>query len=40
MVEEQDFRSYVEATETFWDEMPERAYSNVDSIILAFREKK
>ncbi|MFB6468671.1 hypothetical protein ACE38V_18060 [Cytobacillus sp. Hz8] len=40
MVEEQDFRSYVEATETFWDEMPERAYSNVDAIISAFSKKK
>lgn len=40
MVEEQDFRSYVEATETFWDEMPERAYSNVDFIISAFSKKK
>nr|WP_259548270.1 hypothetical protein [Heyndrickxia oleronia] len=40
MVEEQDFRSYVEATETFWDEMPERAYSNVDFIISSFSKKK
>lgn len=40
MVEEQDFRSYVGATETFWDEMPERAYSNVDSIISAFNKKR
>lgn len=40
MVAEQDFRSYVEATETFWDEMPERVYSNVDSIISAFSKKK
>ncbi|PLR70325.1 hypothetical protein [Bacillus sp. UMB0728] len=40
MVAEQDFRSYVEATETFWDEMPERAYSNVDSIISAFNKKR
>lgn len=40
MVEEQDFRSYLEATETFWGEMPERAYSNVDSIILALSKKK
>ncbi|MDH4620187.1 hypothetical protein [Brevibacillus sp. AY1] len=40
MVEEQDFRSYVEVTKMFWDEMPERAYSNVDSIITAFSKKK
>jgi len=40
MVEEQDFRSYLEATKMFWDEMPERAYSNVDSIITAFSKKK
>ncbi|MGQ4666674.1 hypothetical protein ACUIJN_12725 [Metabacillus halosaccharovorans] len=40
MVEEQDFRSYIEATKMFWDEMPERAYSNVDSIITAFSKKK
>lgn len=40
MVEEQDFRSYVEATDTFWDEMPERAYSDIDSIITAFNNKQ
>jgi len=40
MVEEQDFRIYVEATEAFWDEMPERAYSNTDSIISEFSKKK
>ena len=40
MVEEKDFRCYMELTEAFWDEMPERAYSNTDSIILAFNKKK
>lgn len=33
MVKEQDFRSYIVATELFWDEMPERAFSDVNSII-------
>lgn len=32
-VKEQDFLDYVEATQSFWDEMPERAFSDVDTIM-------
>lgn len=32
-VKESDLFEYVNATKDFWDEMPERAYSNTDSII-------
>jgi hypothetical protein len=40
MVEEQDFENYVETTKMFWSEMPECAYSDVNSIITALNKKK
>lgn len=39
MVKEQDFESYVRATEMFWDEMPERAFSNVNTLISVLNKK-
>lgn len=38
-VKESDLFSYLKATKSFWDEMPERAYSDVETIIKAFEEK-
>lgn len=39
-VNESDLRNYVKATKDFWDEMPERAYSDADTIIEEFKNKK
>jgi hypothetical protein len=39
-VEEQDFKNYVETTKMFWNEMPESAYSDVNSIITALNNKE
>lgn len=35
-VKESDLHDYIAATRQFWDEMPERAWSDVDTIIKAF----
>ncbi|MGO4185286.1 hypothetical protein AB4Z17_29380 [Paenibacillus sp. TAF43_2] len=35
-VHERDFNEYIEAVKGFWDEMPERAFADVDLIIAAF----
>ena len=32
-ISEDDLYAYIEATKKFWDEMPERAYSNTETII-------
>ena len=32
-VEESDFYDYIRATKEFWDEMPERAYANIESVL-------
>jgi hypothetical protein len=32
-----DLYAYIDAAKTFWDEMPERAYSNTEKIIKAFK---
>ena len=32
-VEESDFDDYIRATKEFWDEMPERAYANIESVL-------
>ncbi|MDQ0414996.1 hypothetical protein [Mesobacillus stamsii] len=40
MVDEQDFINYVEATKTFWNEMPEYAYSDVNLIITILNKRK
>jgi hypothetical protein len=39
-VKEGDLYDYIKATKNFWDEMPERAYSNTEIIISAFENKK
>lgn len=38
-VKESDLFGYVKATKSFWDEMPERAYSDAETIIEAFKDK-
>ncbi|MEK4086086.1 hypothetical protein [Psychrobacillus sp. FSL K6-1415] len=39
-VKEDDFAKYVTSTEAFWEGMPERAFSDTDSIINAFKKKQ
>jgi hypothetical protein len=39
-VNEQDLYTYINATRDFWDEMPERAYANVDIVIETLNSKK
>ncbi len=36
-VSEKDLYAYIEATKNFWDEMPERAYSDTEKIIEEFK---
>ncbi|HHY08262.1 MAG TPA: hypothetical protein GX530_07025 [Corynebacteriales bacterium] len=38
-VKESDLLDYLKATKNFWDEMPERAFSDADTIIEAFKKK-
>lgn len=38
-VKESDLFNYVKATKSFWDEMPESAFSDVETIIKAFEDK-
>ncbi|MNL65521.1 hypothetical protein D3C87_1898610 [compost metagenome] len=35
-VTEDDLTEYINATKTFWDEMPERVFSDTESIIKEF----
>ena len=39
-VNESDLKNYIKATKYFWDEMPERAYSDTDQIIEVFKSEK
>lgn len=39
-VKESDLYDYIKATKNFWDEMPERAYSDTETIISIFQNKK
>lgn len=39
-VKEKDLNDYLEATKNFWSEMPEKAYSDIETIIHAFEENK
>ena len=39
-VKESDLYDYIKATKNFWDEMPERAYSDTETIISAIEKKK
>jgi hypothetical protein len=39
-VKESDLFEYVNATRNFWDEMPERAYSDTEIIMKEFEKKK
>jgi hypothetical protein len=39
-VSEKDLYSYIEATKNFWDEMPERAYSDTETIIEQFKKQR
>lgn len=39
-IKEEDFNNYIATTKSFWDEMPNEAYSDVDTIIQAFEKKK
>lgn len=38
-VEESDFNDYIRATKEFWDEMPERAYANIDNVLEKLNSK-
>jgi hypothetical protein len=39
-VSEEDLYTYIEAAKKFWDEMPERAYSNTDTLIKEFKKQQ
>lgn len=39
-VKEEDLLDYINATKGFWDEMPERAYADIDMLIKAFEDEK
>ncbi len=39
-ISEDDLYAYIEATKKFWDEMPERAYSNTETIIEEFTKQR
>lgn len=38
-VNEVDFIDYLNATKEFWDEMPERAYANIDCVLEKLNSK-
>ena len=38
-VSEGDLYSYIEAAKEFWDEMPERAYSDTETLIEEFKKQ-
>lgn len=39
-VSEKDLYTYIEAAKKFWDEMPERAYSDTEKIIEGFKKQR
>jgi hypothetical protein len=39
-VSEEDLYTYIEATKKFWDEMPERAYSDTETLIEEFKKQQ
>ena len=39
-VSENDLYNYIEATNKFWDEMPERAYSDTEALVKEFEKTK